>query len=381
MSSVSRRFWVIVAVLCLATGCSSSPRSATPATPTTADFATPSEPDEEPVASPMPGATDDVSSLRLPPAGVVVSYSTADRPFAALGVILVGLDGRILANIANGFDLAGYGTAGPLLLTSGQGDFALEDDGGQLRPLTANERRRVPLAYGAEIESRGDGDPSPIYLVAGGKDVASLGNGMGELHYEVANDRDLVTVLDHTSSTMFDLRSGSRRRLSKGCWAADRHGQNLLVLCADSDGRTASVGLMRDGELTTIVGPAAPSGRGWREAMYSNDGTSLLLEWEGPCAQPDQTYFGDAIENEPSAYLADGNSGHLQKVAEGGRVEALGWSPDNEAIVASSFDGYCGDMDTSGVDAIASSGTTRRILSTPIGATMRHASLWRPTLA
>jgi hypothetical protein len=312
---------------------------------------------------------------------VVVSYSTADRPIASLGVLLVGLDGRVVADVANGSDLAGYGIAGPLRLRSEQGDFTLEDDGGKPRRLTANEIGRVPLAYGAEIVAQGDGDPSPISLVAGGKEVADLGNGMGELYYEVANDRDLVTVLDETSSTMFDLRAGSRRHLPKRCRAADRHGQNLLVLCEDRSGRTADVGLLRDGVVTTLVGPAAPSGRGWREAMYSNDGTSLLLEWAGPCAQPDPTYGADAIENEPSAYLADANGGHLHKAVEAGRVEALGWSPDDEAVVASTFDGYCGEADTSGVDAISTSGRSRRIVSTLSGMIMRRASLWRATLA
>jgi hypothetical protein len=285
-----------------------------------------------------------------------------------------------LANIGDGLDLGGHGNAGPLTLRTAQGAFTLDADGGEPRPITGDDIRRERLAYGAEIVSRGDGDPSPIYLVVDGKDVASLGNGMGERHYEVANDLDVVTVLDDTSSTMFDLRAGSRRRLSKGCRAADRHGQNLLLLCEDSTGRTANVALLRDGKMTTLVGPVAPVGLGWREAMFSNDGTSLLLEWQGPCPQPDQTYRGDPIENEPSAYLADGHGGRLQKVAEGGRVEALGWSPDNEAVVASSFDGYCGNAATSGIDALSSSGTRRRIFSAPTGITMARASLWLPTL-
>lgn len=115
--------------------------------------------------------------------------------------------------------------------------------------------------------------------------------------------------------------------------------------------------------------------------MFSGDGDTVLLEWEGPCCHPEPSSNVEPNAHQPSVFLADGNGGNLRSLEGRDRIEALGWSPNNEAIVAATYDGYCGDPDRTGVDAITPSGATRLIFLPPAGITQRPASVWRPGIA
>src|SRR5688500_2043809 len=66
---------------------------------------------------PLPPPTDDLSSLLLPAAGVVLGWSSDDSMEG--GAVLASLDGELLANVPNALALIYYGLPGPLVLRTG----------------------------------------------------------------------------------------------------------------------------------------------------------------------------------------------------------------------------------------------------------------------
>ena len=281
------------------------PTTSTASASTSTSASTPTSTSSTSVAATPASA---LTALRLPNAGVVVELTGAND--AERGVVLVDLDGRVIARLPDGTIHTTEDTAGPLILRTGSGDYLLDPTSRRLieQPFHDTFEIRLPLAYGARLVSRMRADPGSYAIEDGGEVVAELGNRM-DTGFVVANDRDLVTVLDDDPPTVIDVRTHRRSRIPARCEGADRHGARWLLLCPSTEPSLPDTVKVQEGtHLTTLFGPADDRGGHWRSASFANDGEDVLLQWSGEC-ETRSVYLGEATNG------GSGPSGDLRIVS------------------------------------------------------------------
>lgn len=269
------------------------------------------------------GPALDPAQVRLPDEGVAV-------PVAGVGVVLVGLDGRVHGH------LPGYSvdmrtdTAGPLMLRSRADDYFLLA-GNRLEPVPYIPEGpvTVPLAYGAELEWYPDLAPGGPGVRRNGRD-AFEDPGDADAFYFVSNDRDIVTQDTPKATRALDLRDGSVSELPRGCSVADRHGSRRYLVCDDR----ILAGPSTDRSPATLVQPLGKDGH-WRRAMVSPDGSRLLLQWSGEC-EVQQVLLA------PSSTGSATMLGAVLGVKGNPTAHAHGWSLDGRAVVSVEASPACG---------------------------------------
>jgi hypothetical protein len=177
----------------------------------------------------------------------------------------------------------------------------------------------------------------------------------------ISYDRDVASNQDDTTSTAYDTRARKRVDIPAGCAVADRHGDRWLDLCGSP--LPTEVKLRRGAKSTTAFPP--PSGIGhWRKAMFSPDGTHVLLQWSGECEMQ-------------TAYVGDPGRPLRQVPGPTPTADALGWSADGRAVVFVPTEPGCGtDDDRSGLHLVRADGTWVRVFGPSDGRQLVDASLW-----
>lgn len=316
-----------------------------------------------------PLSPDDV---RLPDEGIAVEV-------ADVGVVLVGVDGRVYGHLPGLEILEDQDTAGPLLLWQHTDDPEAEDaffllEEGRLRTVELTDIHvSLPLSYGAELDLS-MGAPQGITLRKGTKELFPTVSTM-DTTVHVSNDRDIVSRDawggDGTNQA-FDLRTGRVHDLGPGCWVADRHGKRWYQVCEDA-GQHSSVRAENEGDGTSpvLLAESRPDPDGyWRKAMVSPDGTRLLLQWSGGCA-------GEELFSVPSG---GGDLTPLLNEYGGITAEAYGWTADGHPVVYSRGE-RCGGQGSPPRPGIYVLGTDDALVySVPRAADITRAAVWAPVL-
>lgn len=276
----------------------------------------------EPMA-PSPTSTTEAPAVFDPAIGPALEPHDVEVPAEGIavdvpevGVVLVGLDGRVHGHLP-GFNLdTEEGSSGPQLLRRDDEWFRLDE--GRLRKATRDDIFvNVPLAYGAELASAKGYIPGRRVVRRQGQDLLNLGNGMDTSGW-VSHDRDVVTREDETATRALDLRTGRTSDLPARCFVADRHGRRRYLSCGDG---------IRAGDESDAAPPplhGRPGGDGyWKKVMASPDGSRLLLEWwTRECGQR-RAFLRPAGDGPASATALFGDT----------PTAAYGWSADGRAVV------------------------------------------------
>jgi hypothetical protein len=310
--------------------------------------------------------------MAIPEAGLALSYS--DPAGKTSSLVLAGLDGQTLANLPAA-EVRDEGTSGPLLLLADGGNLLVNPDSRRVeRSPAAKGELRIPLAYGAEISRQGDNDFA-FTVRRGGKTLVTRGDAASAPQFvQVANDRDVVTIVPNAPGNAveaLDLKDESRTKIPGECELGDRHCARWVLTCSTDTGKGAStVEVLQTGRRTKLITgppPGQTAGR-WAEAMFSNDGQTLLLQWSGEC-EVQSTYLAPAAGGTPKPFTAGGKPG-LEALA-------LGWSPDNRAVVVVPTTPGCGDDNAvDGVHLVNADGTSTRVVVPPKGVELSLAHLW-----
>jgi hypothetical protein len=354
------RWLVLAAVGVTLASCQRDHREVrTPATTTTVAASTTAT---TAAGSPVTTA-DGLGSLPLPIDGVAISYRAGpEGPDVETGVLLVGLDGHVLAKVRDGL-VASEGAPGALFLRTKDRDYLLDPGHRGLAPVDRSKLDRLPLANHATLVSITDRDPGRSWIEQDGREVFDLENAMANT-VTVSNDRDVVTNQHGDRAVAYDTRTRAQIELPVGCAVADRHADRWLYLCdPDRGGQPTEVRLKR-GADTHVVFPRATELGSWRSARFSNDGSQVLLQWSGEC---------EVL----TAYLAPVGGEPRQVPGDQATAIALGWTKDGRAAVLVPTDPGCGSDDgRSGLFLVRADRTSTRVFGPPPGTRLVDAALW-----